>query len=45
MSNFQLTARTEILNQIKMLFELKELGALTELEFQEKKKVLMSDLV
>lgn len=33
MSRFQLTAKTEILFQIEMQFELIELGTFTELEF------------
>jgi hypothetical protein len=36
--------RSEIIKQIKDLFDLKQLGAITEEEYEEKKKTLLKDL-
>jgi hypothetical protein len=33
--------RSEVINQIKDLFELKQLGAITGEEYEEKKKILL----
>jgi hypothetical protein len=36
--------RSEVIRQIKDLFDLKEIGAITEKEYEEKKKILLKDL-
>jgi len=38
------TNRSEVLNQIKELFQLKDMGAITEDEYKEKKENIMRDL-
>jgi hypothetical protein len=36
--------RSETIKQIKDLFDLKQLDAITEEEYEEKKKILLKDL-
>lgn len=36
--------RSELIKQIKDLFDLKQLGAITEEEYVENKKILLQDL-
>lgn len=39
--NSKTKLRSEVINQIKDLFELKQLGAITGEEYEEKKKILL----
>lgn len=37
-------SRTDVLKQIRELFELKEMGAISAQEYEDKKKIIMKDL-
>ena len=40
----KVTLRLEVLKQIRELHELNEIGAITEDEYKQKKKVLLNDI-